>query len=124
MKFTATNSIKLNGTYHQPGATMEFKESDPEAKRLLELGALKHYDPKFAKDYQDKKTTPSPYEEDLTEIKGIGQDLAFALNNLGIRNFEQLAKYPLDRMAQLPGITERNAKAFISKANAKIKARK
>jgi len=123
-KFTVITTVVRNHIYHDPPGTIDLDEKDPETKTLLDNGVIKYFDPKAVEDFKEKNKKPGPYEDDLTKIKGIGQDMAFALNNLGIRNFDQLAKAPVERLIQLPNLSERYAKRFISEANSLIKDRK
>lgn len=123
MKYSVKRGLKISGAYHTPGSSVDLKEKDKETERLLGLGVIGTYDQKAAKDYEDSQKPPPNFEDDFTEIKGIGPDLEFALKGIGIKNFEQLAAAPIDRLVNLPDITERNAKGFVSAANKKVKAK-
>lgn len=121
MKYSVKNTLKIDGVYHWPGESIDLKEKDPETEALLERGVIALFDPKAAQKYADSKKPPANFEDDLTSINGIGSDLEFAIKGIGIKNFEQLAAAPVDRLAKLPGITETSAKKIISAANKKVK---
>ncbi len=124
MKFSVKTTLKLGDTYHWPGSEIDLKEKDQQTINLLDQGVIAPYDPKAAKKYADSKKPAQPFEDDFTAIKGIGSDLAFAINGLGIKNFEQLGKANLEKLINLPGISEKKAKAIVSEANKLAKKRK
>ncbi len=123
MKYSVKKTLKIIDGYHYPGDTIDLKEKDPETETLLQNEVIAPFDPNLAKKIADAKKPPANFEDDLTQIKGIGSDLEFAIKGIGIKNFEQLAKAPVDRLANLPGITETSAKRIISAANKKVKAK-
>lgn len=122
MAHTAINTVKAGGEYYFPGDTIPDKAlSEDDVKSLLASGVIKDFDPGHKAKYEEAKKPPPDYENDLTEIKGIGHDIAGTLNGLGIRSFNDLSKADPDRIAILPGVSRKKAKEFISEARKKVK---
>ena len=116
-KYTVKSCLMAGTKTYKAGDTIEPAEKDLE--ELFEKDLIEEFDPE-AKDKAIEKaaagpgTPPKP--DDLTDISGIGDDIAATLNRIGVGDFKTLSNMPVDRLAELPGVSPKKAKGFIKEA--------
>jgi len=122
VKYTVLSCIKNNGQYYNVGDPIELEKEAGDA--LKAAGLVKDFAPEdkeAVKKPVEKKPAPRYVPDDLTQIKGIGPDLAGTLNRLGIETFTQLSNTGVNTLAGIPNVSEKKARAFIKAAKKKAK---
>jgi predicted flap endonuclease-1-like 5' DNA nuclease len=117
------NAVKAGGHMNPPGSTVEM--DDAEAKRLVGLGAAEFLpesspvsediEPDEMEDSNDKS---DDVIDELTQLKGVNEDMAQRMIDAGINGIAQLLEMEPDALADLKisGIGIKKAEAIIADA--------
>lgn len=101
MKIEFLSHVKLDGEYNPVGSIADV--DDKVAKGLVKAG--------HAVKAGSKKGEPK-----LTDINGIGDEIAGGLEQIGVNTVAALAGVDADSVADLPGVSKNDAKKFIKAA--------
>lgn len=117
MKIKTIGTIKYGGKYHTPGTALEVK--DDEAKRLVALAVAEYLSPEDAGNDSDDDDGELTLEQELEQLKGVGDSMAKAMVEAGITGIEQIQSMTPEELDALPipGIGKAKAKAIIDDAN-------
>ena len=116
MKLIAINSVKLGRfSYVEAGEIFEI-EDKKEAERLIEIGTARKAGKNEKVKTEKETTSDSQDPQDFTKLKGIGEEMANALQEMGYTTYEELSEADPEEVAEVPGISLKGAKAYIRAA--------
>lgn len=116
-------AIKYKGAWHNPATPSSVFEMDDDLAKTMAsknqiafVAELEEVQTNLAKDEEDAAILAAQIEE-LTQIKGVDEDIAKAFIKLGFDSIEKLQQAEIEKIQRVKGVGKAKAKDIIDDAN-------